>query len=89
MLKLKRASRDEREVLFVQTFGGLPVLGVGLVCAGDGFVVFLELAHLLEPIVFAIDGTHVVDDGVQVDFFVVIIFVRHVLNITKKRTIRL
>lgn len=47
-------------------FGGLPVLGGGLVGAGDGFVVFLELAHFLEPIVFAVDGTHVVDDGVQV-----------------------
>ncbi len=59
-------------------------LAVGLVCPGDGFVVLFELAYFLEPVVFAVDGAHVVDDGVQVDFFVVLIFVRHVLNITKK-----
>lgn len=59
------------------------VLAARLIGAGDGFVVFLELAYFLEPVVFAIDGTHVVDDGVEIDFFGSLIFVRHIENITK------
>ncbi len=31
------------------------------------FVVFLDFADLGEPVVFAVDGTHVVHEGIEVD----------------------
>ena len=46
-----------------------------------GFVVFLELGDFGEPVVFAIDGTHVADELVKVKILNVVVFVRHVLNI--------
>ena len=46
-----------------------------------GFVVFLELGDLGEPVVFAVDGTHVANELVEVKILNVVVFVRHVLNI--------
>ena len=42
-----------------------------------GFVVFLDFTDFGEPVVFAVDGTHVADEGVQVDIFQIVVFVRH------------
>jgi len=69
---------NERLFLY-KCFIGLLALVVGL---GGAFVVFFDVGHLGKPIVFAIDGAHVVDDGFQIQFFFVV-FVRHVLKITK------
>lgn len=64
-----------------KVFFGLLALGARLICTGDGFVVIFDVGNLGEPVIFAVDGAHVVDDGVQINFFVILIFVRHVTNI--------
>ena len=38
---------------------------------------FLDFTDFGEPVVFAVDGTHVADEGVQVDIFQIVVFVRH------------
>lgn len=42
-----------------------------------GFVVFLDFRDFGEPVVFAVDGTHVADELVEVEILDVVIFVRH------------
>ena len=42
---------------------------------------FLDLGDFGEPVVFAVDGTHVADEGIQVNVFQVVVFVRHMQNI--------
>ena len=42
---------------------------------------FLDFGDLGEPVVFAVDGTHVADELVEVEILNVVVFVRHVLNI--------
>ena len=39
---------------------------------------FLDFTDLGKPVVFAVDGTHVADKGVQIDVFQIVVFVRHV-----------
>ena len=41
----------------------------------------LDLGNLGEPVVFAVDGTHVPYQRIQVDVFKIIVLVRHALNI--------
>jgi len=48
-----------------------------------GFVALFNVGNFGEPIVFAIDGAHVIDDGFQVQF-VAFIFIWHGLNIKIK-----
>jgi len=43
--------------------------------------VFLDFTDFGEPVVFAVDGTHVADELVEVEILDVVIFVRHVMNI--------
>ena len=40
-------------------------------------VVFLDLRDFGEPVVFAVDGTHVADELVEVEILNVVVFVRH------------
>ena len=42
---------------------------------------FLDFTDFGEPVVFAVDGTHVADELVEVEILNVVVFVRHVLNI--------
>ena len=42
-----------------------------------GFVVFLDFTDFGEPVVFAVDGTHVADELVEVEILNVVVFVRH------------
>ena len=42
-----------------------------------GFVVFLDFRDFGEPVVFAVDGTHVADELVEVEIFDVVVFVCH------------
>ena len=42
-----------------------------------GFVVFLDFRDFGEPVVFAVDGTHVADELVEVEILNVVVFVRH------------
>ena len=42
-----------------------------------GFVVFLDFTDFGEPVVFAVDGTHVADELVEVEILDVVVFVRH------------
>ena len=42
---------------------------------------FLDFRDFGEPVVFAVDGTHVADELVEVEILNVVVFVRHVLNI--------
>ena len=46
-----------------------------------GFVVFLDFTDFGEPVVFAVDGTHVADELVEVEILDVVVFVRHGKNI--------
>ena len=39
---------------------------------------FLDFTDFGEPVVFAVDGTHVADELVEVKILNVVIFVRHV-----------
>lgn len=41
------------------------------------FVVFLDFTDFGEPVVFAVDGTHVADELVEVEILNVVVFVRH------------
>lgn len=41
------------------------------------FVVFLDFTDFGEPVVFAVDGTHVADELVEVEILDVVVFVRH------------
>ncbi len=41
----------------------------------------LNLGDFGEPVVFAVDGTHVPYQRVQVDVFKIVVLVRHALNI--------
>ena len=43
-----------------------------------GFVVFLDFTDFGEPVVFAVDGTHVADELVEVEILDVVVFVWHV-----------
>ena len=43
-----------------------------------GFVVFLDFTDFGEPVVFAVDGTHVADELVEVEILNVVVFVWHV-----------
>ena len=42
---------------------------------------FLDFTDFGEPVVFAVDGTHVADELVEVEILNVVVFVRHVMNI--------
>lgn len=42
-----------------------------------GFVVFFDFRDFGEPVVFAVDGTHVADELVEVEILDVVVFVRH------------
>ena len=42
-----------------------------------GLVVFLDFTDFGEPVVFAVDGTHVADELVEVEILNVVVFVRH------------
>ena len=42
-----------------------------------GFVVFFDFRDFGEPVVFAVDGTHVADELVEVEILNVVVFVRH------------
>jgi hypothetical protein len=46
-----------------------------------GFVVFLDFTDFGEPVVFAVNGTHVADELVEVEILDVVVFVRHIMNI--------
>ena len=41
------------------------------------FVVFFDFRDFGEPVVFAVDGTHVADELVEVEILDVVVFVRH------------
>ena len=58
--------------LLVGLLALLVLLGLG------GFVVFLDVRDFGEPVVFAVDGTHVADELVEVEILDVVVFVRHV-----------
>lgn len=38
---------------------------------------FFDFRDFGEPVVFAVDGAHVTDEGVEVEILYVVIFVRH------------
>ena len=42
---------------------------------------FLDFADFGEPVVFAVDGTHIADEGIQVNIFQIVVFVGHMQNI--------
>ena len=42
---------------------------------------FLDFTDFGEPVVFAVDGTHVADELVEVEILDVVVFVRHGMNI--------
>ena len=43
-----------------------------------GFVVFFDFRDFGEPVVFAVDGTHVADECVEIEILDVVVFVWHV-----------
>ena len=61
-------------------FGFLVLALFALLWLG-GFVVFLDFTDFGEPVVFAIDGTHIADECVEIEILDVIVFVCHVKNI--------
>ena len=42
---------------------------------------FFDFRDFGEPVVFAVDGTHVADECVEIEILDVVVFVRHGMNI--------